>query len=145
MIHARLHGGFQIFRHEQTKGFLIATTTKTTKKTTTKQANDGAPSHLSKESAEFYRKTVADYELDDHHLLLLTKAMEAQDLAEKCRKILDEEGLTYTDRFGAPRARPEAKILNDSRNAVKNIFRELGFDLADDNNSRPPLIAGRYK
>ena len=40
--------------------------------------------------------------------------MEAQDLAEKCRKILDKEGLTYTDRFGAPRARPEAKILNDS-------------------------------
>jgi hypothetical protein len=36
--------------------------------------------------------------------------MEAQDLAEKCRKILDKEGLTYTDRFGAPRARPEAKM-----------------------------------
>ncbi len=28
--------------------------------------------------------------------------MEAQDLAEKCRKILDKEGLTYTNRFGAP-------------------------------------------
>jgi hypothetical protein len=70
--------------------------------------------------------------------------MEAQDLAEKCRKILDKEGLTYTDRLGAPQARPEAKIL-DGRNVVKNIFRELGFDLADDNNSRPPMIAGRYK
>jgi hypothetical protein len=30
-------------------------------------------------------------------------------------------------------------------NAVKNIFRELGFDLADDNSSQPPLIADRYK
>jgi phage terminase small subunit len=110
----------------------------------TKKTTNTAPKHLSKESAEFYRKTVDTFELDDHHLLLLVKAMEAQDLAEKCRKILDKEGLTYTDRFGAPRARPEAKILNDSRNAVKNIFRELGFDLADDNGSRPPLIAGRY-
>jgi phage terminase small subunit len=107
--------------------------------------NSAAPKHLSKESADFFRKTIASYELDDHHVLLLTKAMEAQDLAEKCRKILDKEGLCYTDRFGAPRARPETKILNDSRNAVKNIFRELGFDLADDNSSRPPHIAGRYK
>jgi phage terminase small subunit len=127
-----------------TKGHFMATTTKTIKKTTTKRTNDGV-SHLSKESQEFYRKTVDRYELDDHHLLLLTKAMEAHDLAEKCRKILDKEGLVYTDRFGSPRARPETKILNDSRNAVKNIFRELGFDLADDNNSRPPLIAGRYQ
>jgi phage terminase small subunit len=113
--------------------------------TKTTDATLSPPKHLSKESAEFFRKSVDAYDLDDHHLLLLTKAMEAQDLAEKCRKILDKEGLTYTDRFGAPRARPEAKIFNDSRNAVKNIFRELGFDLADDNNSRPPLIAGRYK
>jgi hypothetical protein len=104
-----------------------------------------ALTHLSKQSQEFYRKTLARYDLDEHHLMLLVKALEAFDLAEKCRKILDKEGLVYTDRFGAPRARPENKILNDSRNAVKNIFRELGFELADDNGSRPPLIAGRYK
>jgi phage terminase small subunit len=113
------------------------------KTTTKKQPN--VPTHLSKASAEFFRKSIADYELDDHHILLLVKALEAFDLAEQCRKILDKEGLTYTDRFGSPRARPETKILNDSRNAVKNIFRELGFDLADDNSSRPPLIAGRYQ
>jgi hypothetical protein len=64
--------------------------------------------------------------------------MEAFDLAEKCRKILDKEGLCYTDRFGAPRARPEAKILDDGRNAMKNILREIGLSLADDNKSRPP-------
>jgi hypothetical protein len=114
------------------------------KQTTTKQT-DGVPTHLSKESQNFYRSTIAAYDLDEHHILLLVKALEAFDLAEKCRKILDKEGLCYTDRFGSPRARPENKILNDSRNAVKNIFRELGFDLADDNASRPPLIAGRYK
>jgi P27 family predicted phage terminase small subunit len=101
--------------------------------------------HLSKESADFFRKTVDSYELEDHDVLLLVKAMEAQDLAEKCRKIIDKEGLTYTDRFGSPRARPEAKILNDRRNAVKNIFREIGLSLADENKSRPPLLAGRYK
>src|SRR6266851_6687279 len=124
----------------------MATTKQTAKKTTTtKQTTDGAPTHLSRESQEFYRKTVDYYELDSHHLLLLVKALEAFDVAEKCRKILDKEGLVYLDRFNAPRARPETKILNDSRNAVKNIFRELGFDLSDDNSSRPPLIAGRYK
>jgi hypothetical protein len=132
-IYARLHREFQI---------LITTEIFFTKTT---DAEPSPPKQLSKESADFFRKTLEAYDLDGHHLLLLTKAMEAQDLAEKCRKILDKEGLTYTDRFGAPRARPEAKILNDSRNVVKNIFRELGFDLADDNNSRPPMIAGRYK
>jgi P27 family predicted phage terminase small subunit len=103
------------------------------------------PKHLSKESAEFFRKTLVDYELEEHDVLLLVKAMEAFDLAEKCTKILDKDGLTYIDRFGAPRARPEAKILNDSRNAMKNILREIGLSLADDNKSRPPLIARRYK
>jgi phage terminase small subunit len=106
--------------------------------------SDGVPAHLSPESKKFFRKAIEDYELDEHHLLLLVKALEAFDLAEKCRKILDKEGLCYIDRFNAPRARPETKILNDSRNAVRTIFRELGFDLNDDNQSRPPLIGGRY-
>jgi hypothetical protein len=136
-IVTRGHTGDSIFQTltSTRKGFFKLATTK----------NDDTPRHLSKESQNFYRKTIAGYDLDGHHLLLLVKALEAFDLAEKCRKILDKEGLVYTDRFGAPRARPENKILNDSRNAVKNIFRELGFDLADDNASRPPLIAGRYK
>src|SRR5258706_3382092 len=82
----------------------------------TKQPAFTPPKHLSKESAEFFRKTIAGYDLDEHHILLLVKALEAFDLAEKCRKILDKEGLTYTDRFNSPRARPETKILNDSRN-----------------------------
>jgi hypothetical protein len=116
---------------------------KTTKKQTAK--TDGTPLHLSKDSQAFYRAAIARYELDPHHLLLLAKALEAFDNAEKCRKILDNEGFTYLDRFNSPRARPENKILNDSRSAMRTIFRELGFDLADDNASRPPLIAGRYK
>ena len=84
--------------------------TKTTKKQTTTKHTDGVPSHLSKESQDFYRKTTADYDLDGHHLLLLVKALEAFDLAEKCRKILDKEGLVYIDRFNAPRARPEQRF-----------------------------------
>ena len=129
--HHRLHDEFQIFiKGKMTKAKI--------------PKSDGVPAHLSPESKKFFRKAVEDFELDDHHLLLLVKALEAFDLAEKCRKILDKEGLVYTDRFGSPRARPETKILNDSRNAVRTIFRELGFDLNDDNQSRPPLIGGRY-
>ena len=66
--------------------------------------SDGVPPHLSPESKKFFRKAVEDFELDDHHLLLLVKALEAfRSSLRSARKILDKEGLCYIDRFNAPK------------------------------------------
>ena len=48
--------------------------------------------------------------------------------------------MTYEDRFGAPRARPEVAIERDSRLAIARLVRELGLDVATPANSRPPAL-----
>jgi hypothetical protein len=57
------------------------------------------------------------------------------------REVLDKDGLTYTDRFGAPRARPEVAIERDSRIAFARLVRELALDVeAPPEPSRPPAL-----
>ena len=72
---------------------------------TIKQSNK-APRHLRKESAAFFETVLADYVLDDHHLILLTRACESLDRIEEAREIIKKEGLTYRDRFNSSKANP---------------------------------------
>jgi hypothetical protein len=99
------------------------------------------PPHLRLATGEWFEAVAADYELEEHHLRLLTLAAEAWDRGQQAREILDREGLTYLDRFNAPRARPEVAIERDSRIAFARLVRELSLDVeppADP--SRPPAL-----
>jgi len=82
-----------------------------------------APKHLRKESSEFFKHVMRDYDLDEHHVILLTKACEAPDRVEEARAAIKTHGMTYTDRFGTPRARPEIAIERDNPTAVARLFR----------------------
>jgi phage terminase small subunit len=55
-------------------------------------------------------------------------AGEAWDRATQAREALAEHGLTYTDRYGGPKARPEVAIERDSRIGFARLLRELGID-----------------
>jgi phage terminase small subunit len=97
-----------------------------------------APGHLRPATRAWWRKVTADYELEDHHLRLLTLAGEAWDLAEQARKGLKEAGsLTFLDRFHQPHARPEVAIARDSRTSFARLLRELALDV------EPPKAPGR--
>ena len=65
-----------------------------------------APAHLRPATRDWFASVLADFELEEHHVRLLTLAGEAWDRGEQAREVLDKDELTYTDRFGAPRARP---------------------------------------
>jgi phage terminase small subunit len=78
--------------------------------------------------------------LDSHHVRLLTKACEAWDRSERAREALAKYGMTYEDRFGAPRSRPEVAIERDSRLAFARLVRELGLDVALPSDTRPPAL-----
>jgi len=81
----------------------------------------------------------AEYELEDHHLRLLTLAAEAWDRTQQAREALEEHGLTYLDRFDQPRSRPEVAIERDSRIAFARLLRELALDIeAPPDAARPP-------
>jgi P27 family predicted phage terminase small subunit len=114
-------------------------------KSTTKKADDSEfstspPSHLSKESAAWFKRTVALYDMDEHHLKLLTLACEAFDRAVQARKGLEQHGLTFVDRYGSRKPSPEISIEKDSRTAFARLVREIGLDLASEPKSNPPVL-----
>src|SRR2546423_277300 len=101
------------------------------------------PAHLSAASRRWWSTIAEDYELEVHHLELLTLAAEARDRCEDARKQIAKEGATYVDRFGAPRAHPAVAIERDSRLAFARLVRELRLDDQADDDVRPARMAGR--
>jgi phage terminase small subunit len=99
-----------------------------------------APEHLTPQSRRWWLSVVRDYTLEPHHIRLLTFAAEAWDRAEQARKALKENGLTFEDRFGQPRARPEVAVERDSRMAFARLLRELDLDVETPADSRPPRL-----
>jgi len=105
------------------------------------------PAHLSAEAKRWYRAVCTDFELQDHHRQLLPVSAESWDLAQKARRELEEAGsLTYTDRFGGVRPRPEISIARDARATFMRSLRELQLDVEPPRPEpgRPPRAAGGY-
>jgi phage terminase small subunit len=98
------------------------------------------PKHLRPETARWWASVAEEYELEPHHLRLLTLAAEAWDRCQQAREILKKRGLTYNDRFGQPATRPEVAIERDSRIAFARLLRELDLDVSAPEESRPPRI-----
>ena len=88
-----------------------------------------APDHLSGLGREFWESTQATYGITDPSgLRLLKLACEALETAERARIALAEHGQVYTDRFGAPRPRPEVTIARDAMTTFRGMIRELRLD-----------------
>ena len=99
------------------------------------------PRHLLAPTRRWFAEVLEQYELEAHHLKLLTLAAESWDRCSQARAIIDAQGLTYLDRFDAPRQRPEISIERDNRLAFVRIIRELDLDIdAPTVASRPPAL-----
>jgi phage terminase small subunit len=99
------------------------------------------PNHLSATARKWWASTAATFELEAHHLHLLTLAAEMLDRAAQARAVLDKLGLTYEDRFGAPRARPEVNAERHAKIAFARLLRELDLDgEPPPSTSRPPAL-----
>jgi phage terminase small subunit len=109
---------------------------------TSKKATIKAPAHLRLATRKWWQSVCTDWELEPHHRRLLTLAGEAWDRCVAAREAIEAEGLTYADRFGVPRARPEIAIERDSRLAFCRCLREIGLD-STDIETRPPRQNGQ--
>ena len=99
------------------------------------------PKHLHPETRRWFSQVVEDYELEEHHLRLLTLAGESWDRCVSAREVIDRDGMTFIDRFGCPRARPEIAIERDSRIGFTRLVRELDLNVEPPASpSRPPLL-----
>ena len=99
------------------------------------------PDHLSPETSAWFSGVASQYQLENHHVKLLTLAAEAWDRAQSARLALQEYGLIYYDRFSQPKSRPETAILRDSVTTFARLLRELDLDCeAPTDRSRPPAL-----
>ncbi len=103
------------------------------------------PAHLRADTREWWTSVLDEFELEEHHIKLLTLACEAWDRCQQARQVLREHGLTYDDRFSQPRNRPEVTVERDSRLAsaqrLMRSFRQAGF-WCGIHSSRPTSQAG---
>lgn len=99
-----------------------------------------APEHLQPATRKWFSEVTLAFELESHHVRLLTLAGEAWDRCEQARRVIDVEGLTFSDGNGAPRVRPEIAIERDSRLAFARLLRELDLDVSTPGESRPPSL-----
>jgi len=108
----------------------------------TKRVIPKPPSHLRAPTRRWWAAVVELYEMQDHHLRLLTLAAEAWDRGQEARELLAKHGLTFWDRFGQPHARPEVAIERDSRIAFARMLRELSLDVEPPPEPRIPRRPG---
>jgi phage terminase small subunit len=78
----------------------------------------------------WWRSVLDGYDLDQHHLHLLEAACGAWDRMTEARNGIKANGITFTDRNGEPRVRPEVAVERDARLAFARLVRELDLDEA---------------
>jgi phage terminase small subunit len=88
-----------------------------------------APKHLRPPTRRWWLTVVDGYELEEHHLRLLTMIAEAWDRKEAARTAIVREGLVFTDRFGSPKPRPEVAVQRDAEIVFARLPRELKLDI----------------
>ena len=84
-----------------------------------------APKHLKAPTRRWYESVISEYELENHHVRLLTLACEAWDRCEDARRAVQEHGLTFVNRHGEVKSRPEVTIEKESRIALSGCRTRL--------------------
>jgi len=101
------------------------------------------PRHLRATTRKWAEEVLAGYEFESHHVRLLVLACEAWDRGQAARGRIARFGMTYSDRFGQPRLRPEVQVERDARVSFARILRELRLDSTEGPESRPPALGDR--
>ena len=106
-----------------------------------------APKHLKAATRRWWLAVATDWDLEEHHLRLLTLAGESWDRCTQAREQIQVEGLTVATKAGGPRLHPCVRVEQESRIAFARLIRELDLDVTPPAEGRraPALrsIAGR--
>lgn len=98
------------------------------------------PPHLKPATAKWFKSVIEDYDLEPHHVRLLTLACEAYDRTAQAREIIDRDGPVVVTDHGM-KAHPAVAIERDSRLAFARLLRELDLDTEPPpDRARPPAL-----
>ena len=109
-------------------------------------ASKRAPSHLLKATREWWASVLEKWELEQHHVRILTLAAEAWDRSTKCRRIIARQGLIVNDRYGQPRLHPAADEERRGKSLFSSLVKQLKLDLEDPGTveDRKRVIGSKY-
>jgi phage terminase small subunit len=100
-----------------------------------------APRHLKASTRAWWLAVVTDWQLEQHHIRLLTLAGESWDRCQEAREQIRREGLTVPTKAGGPRLHPCVRVEQDSRLAFARLIRELDLDVMPPGDAkRPPSL-----
>lgn len=103
------------------------------------------PKDLSAESRHWWLEVVENYDLEPHHVHLLTLAARTLDRGETARQALRKHGMTYVDKHGVKRPAPECLIEKNSAITFARLLRELRLDDVEDDGPRIPRNTQNWK
>lgn len=99
------------------------------------------PKGLRPETRRWWLRVVDSWELEAHHIRLLTSAARAWDEGEKAAALVKRDGLLVTMPSGIQRAHPAVRIANEARALYARLLRELDLDIdAPATAARPPAL-----
>lgn len=88
-----------------------------------------APPHLSAASRRLYLDVLESYVLEQHHVEILTKALESKDRADQARSEIGDSPLTVITRLGEVKVHPLLAVERDSRAQFGTLMKSLGLDV----------------
>ena len=88
------------------------------------------PDYLRPEARQWFASVVADYELQSHHVRLLTLAAESWDRGQQARELLEQEGIVVAGREGS-KPHPAIAIERDARTAFARLIAQLSLDVEE--------------
>lgn len=106
-----------------------------------KKSSANVPPGLSAKAKTWWKKIIAEYEIEDAAgLLLLETALQAFDRMHDARGLIEKYGAVTKDRFDQLRPNPATTIERDSRAAMCAALKALNLDLEPlrDGAGRPP-------
>jgi P27 family predicted phage terminase small subunit len=103
-----------------------------------------APKHLRKETKVFWSSVVRDFQMEHHHIHVLTAACEAWDRVTQSREAITKAGAFFTNRHGEIKPHPGLAVERDNRALFARLIRELNLDVDSpaEPYSRPPRLGG---
>ena len=86
------------------------------------------PAHLSTSAKRWWRSLVEGFDLESHHVVILTAAAEALDRKVEARRVIAEEGLVIRSGTGTPISHPAVQIEDAAAVRMAHLIREIGLD-----------------
>lgn len=91
------------------------------------------PNDVNERAKKLWKSVVNEYPLGDWQLELLRRACEMMTQVDEARESLKQWGdVTYIDKAGQPKPRPEIGIINSGIKLIKELLNTLYLDPPDE-------------